>query len=200
MHDQYRGELNVWDIGCDHAQLGLSFLDEERVKGIHLVDPSSDVMKELNSKLIAAHIPRRDIIKSYPTQGQQITLSSTSNLVFIAGMGGKEILDILSAIQTQLKLEDRVVVSPHRKILELRHWLSNSEFGLELEYCLEENQQFYEILALKKGLGTRVHPQGIGVWQGESGERYRLHILQAFAPHKDGASRDLIAHLKSLSA
>ena len=56
-------------------------------------------------------------------KGQDVILGPNSKTVFIAGMGGKEIGEIIQNLIPQLTPADRLVISPHRNILELRQYL-----------------------------------------------------------------------------
>src|SRR5690606_4311997 len=107
------------------------------VTQIHLVDPSALVIQTLKKKLLDSDIPREEIIQIHHQRGQELTLRpDISKCLFIAGMGGKEIQEILQNLLPQLGAADRVVISPHRKILELRNYLHTSEFGLISEETL----------------------------------------------------------------
>ncbi len=194
----YENSEHIWDIGCDHGLLGLSFLGDPRVKSIHLVDPSERVIDSLNQKLINSHIPREKL-HIHHLFGQNIKLSSQKNLLFIAGMGGQEILEILESLQPQLDSEDRVVVSPHRNILRLRQWLRQSDFRLFDESVMEENQQFYQILGLTKNSDhPLVSEFGSQIWSSSEGKRYRQRELFHFESHRDEASREYFSFLKGL--
>lgn len=199
MHNFYRFESCIWDIGCDHGLLGLSFTEIDSVKEIHLVDPSALVMKTLSAKLKDSYITKKDFIFCHEIKGQEIKLTTFSNLIFIAGMGGKEIREILIHLISQLKPQDRVVISPHRKILELREFLANSKLHLEEEMCLIENGQFYEVMVLGPTASKKVHPFGESIWKGAVGEKYRNHLIEAFTPHQDPLGQGLVSYLKALS-
>src|SRR5690348_9300192 len=88
----YRNEKYIWDIGCDHGLLGLSFRDHELVEEIHLVDSSVPVIEKLK-QTIDSYISKANLFIELK-EGQKIKPHSSSNLIFIAGMGGKEIGEI----------------------------------------------------------------------------------------------------------
>src|SRR6476661_2613415 len=119
LHSYHSTEENIWDIGCDHGYLGSSFKDSEIVKAIHLVDPSGPVIQNLKDSYIS--VPN---LKIHHQEGQYLFIDSNSNLIFIAGMGGKEIGEIISHLLPQLDSTSKFVISPHRKILELRALLN----------------------------------------------------------------------------
>lgn len=192
-------EKYVWDIGCDHGDLGLSFA-YDNVEVITLVDPSRPVIDTLQLKLsnIDSYItkPKISVLHS---KGQQIKTSSSSNIFFIAGMGGTEILEIIQNLLPQIDSTSSIVISPHRKILELRKELHNMDVGLVTENSLFENSQFYQILHLRRGISEKVSLYGTKIWEGEIGKAYREHQISAFSRHQDPQSKDYFEYLKNLN-
>ncbi|HXH73619.1 MAG TPA: tRNA (adenine(22)-N(1))-methyltransferase TrmK [Bacteriovoracaceae bacterium] len=182
----------IWDIGCDHGLLGLSFQADPKVKAINLVDPSEAVIKKLDS-----YITTDEKIKIWHAKGQNIVLSPEKKTVFIAGMGGKEIIDILKHLEPQLTEKDSLVISPHRKILEIRQWLMLSQLGLFHEEVLVEDGQYYLILVLRKdAILERVTAYGDSLWKGSVGQEYLNHQILHFSRHEDQASIEYVTYLK----
>jgi tRNA (adenine22-N1)-methyltransferase len=196
----YSSEINVWDIGCDHGELGLSFISIKSVKKINLVDPSSKVIEQLNVRLKDSYItsPRIEVIHK---KGQELNIKSENNIIFIAGMGGKEIGQI---IQTQIEYLDsnsKIVISPHKNILELRRLLNQMPLSLINEDIVFENNQFYQVIALKPDRSfssPRVSLFGGDLWTREHSEDYRNHLLKYFSHHRGALSQDYVNYLKSL--
>lgn len=196
---QYISASHVWDVGCDHGELGLSFNDVPTVQAIHLVDPSKPVIDELHKKTKDSYISKENLLIHHQ-RGQEISLcSDVSNHIFIAGMGGKEIGLILKSLRPQLNENDLVTISPHRGILELRRDLHASEFRCLREFVIEEGNQFYQILTLNQSSQSpAVSLYGKELWKGEVGEKYRLHQLEHFNRHKDSLSQGFIAYLRDI--
>lgn len=190
----YNHEKHVWDIGCDHGQLGLSFHNISSVENIHLVDPSLPVIDVLKQKLIDSYITK---VKIYHQTGQSLSIKSSSNCIFIAGMGGKEIGEIITHVLPQLNSSSRLVISPHRKILELRSLLNKLPVSLIEEEVILEDDQFYQILILAPGKGTPVSLYGENLWEGDTGKMYREHQLKAFGVHRDEASLSYVGFLRT---
>jgi tRNA A22 N-methylase len=164
------------------------------------VDPSLNVVNVLKQTIKDSDIPEHALIKIHHKKGQEITLNPMSKLIFLAGMGGEEIQEILQHIGPQLGLCDTVVISPHRKILELRAWLSASHYRLLDERVIYENGQFYQVIALKQNSDLpQVSSYGISLWQNEVGRTYRLHMIRSFSCHVDLKSRQFVEYLKCLS-
>jgi tRNA (adenine22-N1)-methyltransferase len=198
LQSYYSGEEFIWDIGCDHGLLGLSFAHLSGIRGINLVDPSKIVIDVLKEKIKGAYIAI-GTVNIFRNKGQEIKIDSKSNCIFIAGMGGEEIADIVLKILPGLDSSSKIVISPHRKNLELRALLRALPISLKKEEVLFEDGQFYPILELVPGEGPKVGLFGDNIWKGELGERYRIHQIKFFSSHRDGASQDFVSYLKSLS-
>jgi tRNA (adenine22-N1)-methyltransferase len=196
MRSFYSTEEHIWDIGCDHGLLGLSFQNMINVKSINLVDFSIDVIRTLK-KTIDSHIPKGNVFIHH-TSGQEINIKNESNCIFIAGMGGKEIGEIIQHLLPQVGPTSQFVISPHRKILELRALLRTFQIHLKIETLVFENQQFYQVLVLKPGEGKRVGLYGEDIWKGALGRDYLEHQKLHFSQHRDQASREYLAYLQSL--
>lgn len=189
----YQGESHVWDVGCDHGLLGSSFLNEPSVQKIFLVDPSPDVFKSLKDSYIT--YGKIDLINK---KGQDLKIETKNNLFFIAGMGGKEIGGIIQSLLPHLQSCSRFVISPHRKILELRSLLRELPLKLEKEEVVWDKGQFYVVLSLKPDITgeKKVSLFGDELWQSEMGEHYRQQQIQFFSLHKDEKSQQYIDFLR----
>lgn len=190
----------MWDVGCDHGLLGLSFLDNPEVSTVHLVDPSQLVINELKLKLNDSDIPNLQKIKIHHKKGQEIILGPARKIIFIAGMGGGEIIEILAHLEGQLSFNDQIIISPHRKILETRLWLSQSKFHLEQELIIYDKKQYYQAISL--GLNPnapKVSLYGDLMWKGELGHEYKIKEMNYLTCHQDKASMAYFAYLRGLS-
>jgi tRNA (adenine22-N1)-methyltransferase len=195
----YKGQDHIWDIGCDHGLLGLSFRHLENVKGLYLVDPSKEVINTLTSKFKDSYITRPALfIKNMA--GQDLKITTSSNSFFIAGMGGKEIGEIVTHLLPQVGEDSQFVISPHRKILEVRDLLSKLPLTLIDEKVVFEEGQFYQILSLVPGgEGPKVSPYGEKeFWSDDDGSAYKEHQIKAYSQHRDEASKAYVTYLQSL--
>lgn len=191
----HQAHSNIWDIGCDHGLLGLSFLDKPSVKQINLVDPSLPVIKNLKDSYIT--IPKVSIKHC---KGQDLDIPhSNQNSLYIAGMGGLEIKEILQKLIPQLGNEDRLLISPHRHVLEVREYLSASPWRLVEEGVVEEAGHFYPYLYLSLDPEfKKVSLYGEELWTGVEGQRYLTYLMGHLSCHKNEASQLYLNHLKSL--
>lgn len=195
----YNESPYIWDIGCDHGLLGLSFYELPQCREIHLVDPSLKVIETLQKSLADAYITIPEKIKIHHQFGQDIQTNLTPKCIFIAGMGGKEIQEICTHLISQMHKNDRLVISPHRKILELREFLYNSELRLIDETLAFEGGQYYQILCLSRDPKySKVSLYGDKLWSEAIGKNYRDQQLSTFINHQDTRSKCYVDHLRSL--
>jgi len=169
-----------------------------QVQEIHLVDPSSLVIETLNKELKDSYITIPDKLIVHKMKGQDLKVQGEKKCIFIAGMGGKEIIEILENLIPQLQGPDQIILSPHRKVYELRGYLSQSPLLLDEEVLVFENEQYYQVLALSFHGKQKVHPFGEAIWQGPLGKAYKMHTLKNFRPHKDLISTNLVAYLEAI--
>ena len=197
LRSYHTNQKHIWDIGCDHGLLGLSFTHDD-VETINLVDPSGPVIERLILRIKDSDIPMHKI-NIFQNEGQKLNVSEKSNIFFIAGMGGKEIGEIIQNLHPQVDESSKIVVSPHRKILELRELLHSLPLFLEHEEVIEEAGQFYQILSLSKNVDEKVSLYGDTLWKTAVGKKYLGHQIKHFLNHQDLASRGYVTYLKSLS-
>lgn len=129
------------DIGCDHGKVTVTALLEERVKRAYAVDISPDSLQK--AKILAEE------------QGVTLTpvlcdgipdLTPPPDVIVIAGMGGNEIVSIL----TKRAPDARYILVPHQDAPFLRGWLSE-RFTVVRDNFVESNGKFYPILVAVKG-------------------------------------------------
>jgi tRNA (adenine22-N1)-methyltransferase len=192
----YSQETHIWDIGCDHGLLGTSLIDSG-VKSVNLVDASAAVVDTLLKKYKDSYITET-ALNILHSEGQKLNLVQDSNCIFIAGMGGKEIGEIILNLLPQLNQSSRIVISPHRKILELRCLLKELPVTLYRETLVFEDGQYYQILALTPGSkGPKVSSYGEQIWEGDVGELYLEQQLKHFSTHRDARSVGYCDYLRA---
>ena len=174
-------------------------MGNKSIQSIHLVDPSKDVINVLQKKVVDSYITDKPFIHIHQMKGQSVILDSLSKTIFIAGMGGREIGEIIQHLLPQLSTNDRVVISPHRNILELRKYLNSTDLRLIDEVLIKEDGQFYQILCLSMVPECLKVPLfGEKIWQGQLGREYRDYQIRFFSFHQDEQSQTYLSYLKCL--
>lgn len=190
----YQSQNIIWDIGCDHAHLGLSFLSHQASPAIHLVDPALPVITKLKER-IATDIPR---VKIFHQAGQEVIIEKNlTHFIFIAGMGGLEIISIMEKLLPQMKRGDLLFISPHNKVLEVREFLQAQGEWLQQEDIIEEAGVWYPHFLLGVE-GRPISSYGQEVFMGEMGARYRQYLLERLSRHQDAQSKDFLNFIRNI--
>lgn len=195
--------VHIWDIGCDHGNLGLSFLESPQVQRIFLVDPSIDVITKLKQKVKDSYITNADKILILQKSGEDLNLEEKKiKTIFIAGMGGDKIRLILKNLINQISDTDEIILSPHRKVLELREYLVRENIFLNDEYIIEESNQFYQVISLTKNNSLKkIELFGSKeMWtRNNEATQYKNQQIRDFSLHRDFSSIQYVKYLRSLS-
>ena len=189
----------LWDIGCDHALLGLQAPEVcPWIKEVHLVDPSEAVFVNLK-QLITTHIPKASFTMNlHNKNGENLTVSTANNVFVMAGMGGKTVMRILSHLKEVAGDHDQFIISPNRDILQVRAFLKENNWGLLGEALVEEEGLFYQQLSLTKMNTARsVSLYGEDFWQTPVGGRYKSHLVDKLSVHRDASTQAFVRFLCS---
>lgn len=133
----------VADIGADHGYLSLAML-EKGVSHVQIVENKTEPLKRAQSNLLD-----HDNVSFSLSDGIS-DLESEINTVTICGMGGLNIVEILSnSISTAKKLK-KIVLQANSKNPELRKYLFDNGFSIDDEEIAKEEvhgkAKYYEII------------------------------------------------------
>jgi tRNA A22 N-methylase len=197
IHDHTPLRPHIYDVGCDHGELGLSFQIYPQVQTIHLVDPSRSVIESLIRKTSDSDIPKQVLVLQ--KKADQLEIKTKKNSVILCGFGGTQITEGVRHLKSQLDQESVFVLSPHRHVLQLREWLAKGEFDLLLDTMILEDQQFYPLLVLGNRQGRGVHPFGEkDLWHSPVGAQYREQLLGVLKKHQNPRDQSFSKYLESL--
>ena len=127
----------VADIGSDHGYLLLLLLDKgcKRLLGIENKNgPFLHLKENLNQYL-------NDKIEVSFSDGLSYLPADINTLAF-AGMGGKNIISILSNNESKLEQIEKIVVSPHIDIPALRRYLTGKGYYIESEDIIFDEKYY----------------------------------------------------------
>lgn len=136
------------DIGCDHALLPIAYISKNPNGKVYAMDnkqePLNQAIKNINLNLMTNKI--------IPLLSDGLEyLPDDVNQICIAGMGGNNIIEILSSHPDKCLKVDRFVFQPNNGCEELRRYLTENDFLIEDEVLVEENDIIYEVLQVKRG-------------------------------------------------
>ncbi len=195
----YEGEGSVYDIGCDHGLLGLSFLSNPNITDVYLIDPnpySVDIIKGN----IDSYITKGKNIYPLRCSGEETKVQNSNSLIYIAGMGGKTIIEILSNwSEESLQNASQIVVSPHRNQLELRAFLRSIKMNVVKEGLVFEGAHYYEVISVSRTKGNQlISEYGDEIWQTPMAANYLKHQVKFLQKHRDEESLKYLNFLNAL--
>ncbi len=133
------------DIGCDHGKVSCATLLEKRVERVVASDisaPSLDKARQLASQYGLANISFKHC------GGFDGYADGEVDIAVIAGMGGKEILDILAHIP---KGVEKLVLVAHKDVDKVRTFVTHNGYKLVKDFVVKSGRKFYNILVAQTG-------------------------------------------------
>ena len=125
------------DVGCDHGKLCVWAKLNEYNRVV-----ATDISEASLNKAVELAKTYKVEIEAVCTDGLKgVDLTGIDNVV-IAGMGGLEIINILSDAGARVK---NYVLSPNTKNVELRKYLLENGYGIKRDYTIEDGK-FYTII------------------------------------------------------
>ena len=137
--DEVEGK-SLADVGCDHGKLSVESLLSGKVERVIACDVSD---KSLQKAIDLARQLQIENIEFRAGDGLQVIRDGEVDCVVIAGMGGREMMSILSHIPQGIK---RLVLSPHKNTIELRRFLSGINAYIVKDYVLKDGAKFYDVI------------------------------------------------------
>lgn len=144
--DNIEGEV-VADIGCDHGKVAVCALAEKRVVKAIACDISS---KSLDKAVALAKTYEIENIEFRCGDGLKPIADGEADCIVIAGMGGKEIMSILSAMPKGIK---RLILVAHKNTVELREFLSAKSLYIEKDFIVGQGGKFYSVITAQPSEG-----------------------------------------------
>lgn len=125
------------DVGCDHGYISEFVLENNLAEFVVATDISAPSLEKCKNRLArfekkyAAYVA--DGLKGVKEKPEQ---------VLIAGMGGKEILSILS----DYPFADRVILQPMKNAAEVRKYLLENDFFIERDFTFFSLSKKYDVI------------------------------------------------------
>ena len=136
---------SVVDVGCDHAYTLIKAVNDYSVKKGYGLDIATGPIEIAKKNVRDAKLEDKiEIIKSDGFQN----FDKTCDTLVISGMGGENIVDILSYDIEYTKSFKKMILSPHSNTPKVRFFLINNLLKIEEEYMIEDNDKIYEIIVV----------------------------------------------------
>lgn len=101
---------HIWDLCCDHGRLGLHLhrCAKHKQSHIHLIDKVPAIIDALHAQ--CSHIAK-DRLSICAMDASQIQLSPTKHLIILAGIGGKNAVQIIQTLLANHVLQNHVLAN-----------------------------------------------------------------------------------------
>lgn len=139
--------INVIDVGCDHALLDIYLFNNK--KNINII--ASDV-KQGPLEQAKKNIEKYGCSNIKVKLGNGIdTIENDTDTIVIAGMGGDTIIEILDNGKDKLDNIKSMVISPQSEWYKARKFIVSLGFYIIDEVIIEEKDKYYLIIKFAKG-------------------------------------------------
>lgn len=131
---------SVADVGCDHGKIAVyCALKGKRTVATDISEQSLRKAEQLAKKHSAE-------LKTVLCDGLTGIENGEVENVLIAGMGGIEIVKILSDGFAHNKKFNKYVLSPNSEAKAVREFLQTEKIGISRDYVIEDMNKFYSII------------------------------------------------------
>ncbi len=141
-----KSSKRVADVGCDHGKV-LGYLvdncNPEYVIASDISAPSVEKAKKLLQKQNKVKFDVR-VGNGFST----LTNKDKLDTIIIAGMGGLEIISILSNCNINVS---KLILQPQNNVVKLRRYLNQQNYSILNDFVIREKHIFYTILEVERG-------------------------------------------------
>lgn len=132
------------DIGCDHGYITKAMVESGKCKSAILADVSEKCLEKA-STLLADYI-EKGVVTSVVSDG--FSKIESCDLALIAGMGGEEIVNILSSAKN---LPEKLVLQPMKNPSKVRVTAVKLGYKIESDSVFFSGDKYYDLMVLTKG-------------------------------------------------
>ena len=142
---------NIIDVGCDHGYLSAYMLMEKNAQYVYACDinqgPLDNAAKTAETYGLGGNIEFRLCDGLEPFCGDEC------DTVFICGMGGELIADILARADWTRDGKHTMILQPMTRAEKLREFLFNNGYSIDLEKAVEDDGRIYSVMRVKGTAG-----------------------------------------------
>ncbi len=140
-------DAKIMDVGCDHALLDIFLVSEGRISSAVASDVRMGPIVTASRNV--KDFGYEDKIELLVSDGIE-KIKPDIDTVIISGMGGLNIIDILSKNLNLLKNVQTLILSPHSDIKKLRDFLEKTGYMIACEKVVFDNK-YYVVMKLNRG-------------------------------------------------
>ena len=142
---------NLGDIGTDHAYLPIALYETQRISKAVAIDVHEGPYQSALIAVKARHLEA--VIDVRFGDGLMPLESGEVNVLTLAGMGGRTMLDILTARPDVLESVHDLIMQPQGAERAVRLALLGDGWRLKAEKLVEEDDRIYVVMAYSKDDG-----------------------------------------------
>lgn len=135
----------VADVGTDHAFLPIYLIESRKATRALATDIRQAPLARAKKNIAARGLA--DKIETVLTGGLDGLEKYPLDCIVIAGMGGLNIIEILSAAVFVRERKTRLVLQPMQNVTELRRYLAGAGFCVEREIVTLEDDKVYQMMS-----------------------------------------------------
>ena len=132
------------DIGCDHGYISYAMLKRKKCNHVIISDVSKECLKKAEN-LLSEYLECGQATKVVSDGFDNVGASDVS---LIAGMGGKEITEILNKAKI---LPNTLVLQPMKNTPEVRKTLVKLGYKIVSDYVFKAEKKYYDLIVCEKG-------------------------------------------------
>ena len=136
------------DVGCDHGYIGVNLLKTNKTKFLIATDISAPSAKKTEKLLKESNLSSKASVRVGDGL-ETIKSGEIVDQVIIAGMGGKEIIHILSSFKNTKNIK-HIVLQPMNELLSVRKYLSENQLKIKKDIVFFD-KKFYHIITVSQG-------------------------------------------------
>ena len=149
--DMAENAHNIIDVGCDHGYLSAYMLMEKGADFVYACDINQGPLD--NAAKTSAMYGISENIEFRLCNGLDPFDGADCDTVYICGMGGELIADIISRAPWTADGRHTLILQPMTRAEKLRQYLSDNGYNIELEKAVEDDGRIYCVMRVRGGAG-----------------------------------------------
>ena len=142
-------DMNIIDIGCDHALLDIYLAQTKENISIIASDINQNALN--NAKKNIKKYKLENKIKTFKSKGLESINTESLNTIIISGMGSHTIVGILYNSLHKLKKINTLILQSNNDIDFLREKITKIGYYIKEETLIKDSNIIYTIIVFKKG-------------------------------------------------
>lgn len=142
----------VCEIGADHGYITYQLFSEKKIKFAYLTDISDKSLQKAKKLFETSKFASKvafgvgDGLEAVEEIDQNLLIKNPIEQIVIAGMGGKEIIQILS----KNSIYNNFVLQPQKNVVDLRKFLIQNNYSIKKDKIVKDGKMFYDVLVVEK--------------------------------------------------